>query len=223
MKQNILQREWSCMTSSPTVLSTCYWFNYSCYANCISHLVPSCLRIFDTGLACKQSCSFSWEKGIVSGKVFNVPLLSECWQSRAELGSSVGMNSSCCNLTWRNGRVCGVLFDKNKSFKIFFSFLCFLYRSPCGTCLLVSCLEQTGRSVLVFILNIILHFRYTKPLTFADCISDELPLGWEEAYDPQVGVYYIDHNTSKWCVTVFLQGDCFVPVLKYAEHKPQHH
>uniref|UniRef100_A0A8C4KCE2 WW and C2 domain containing 1 n=1 Tax=Dromaius novaehollandiae TaxID=8790 RepID=A0A8C4KCE2_DRONO len=38
--------------------------------------------------------------------------------------------------------------------------------------------------------------QYTKPLTFADCISDELPLGWEEAYDPQVGVYYIDHNTK---------------------------
>ncbi|KAJ7409799.1 WW and C2 domain containing 1 [Willisornis vidua] len=40
------------------------------------------------------------------------------------------------------------------------------------------------------------RLRYTKPLTFADCISDELPLGWEEAYDPQVGVYYIDHNTK---------------------------
>lgn len=40
--------------------------------------------------------------------------------------------------------------------------------------------------------------RYTKPLTFADCISDELPLGWEEAYDPQVGDYFIDHNTSKF-------------------------
>ncbi|XP_036080845.1 protein KIBRA isoform X4 [Rousettus aegyptiacus] len=38
--------------------------------------------------------------------------------------------------------------------------------------------------------------RYTKPLTFADCISDELPLGWEEAYDPQVGGYFIDHNTK---------------------------
>ncbi|KAJ8798048.1 hypothetical protein J1605_016931 [Eschrichtius robustus] len=38
--------------------------------------------------------------------------------------------------------------------------------------------------------------RYTKPLTFADCISDELPLGWEEAYDPQVGDYFIDHNTK---------------------------
>lgn len=45
-------------------------------------------------------------------------------------------------------------------------------------------------------------FRYTKPLTFADCISDELPLGWEEAYDTQVGVYYIDHNTSKCDVII---------------------
>ncbi|XP_049730240.1 protein KIBRA isoform X2 [Elephas maximus indicus] len=41
-----------------------------------------------------------------------------------------------------------------------------------------------------------LRRRYTKPLTFADCISDELPLGWEEAYDPQVGDYFIDHNTK---------------------------
>lgn len=62
-------------------------------------------------------------------------------------------------------------------------------------------LELMCVSVVFLILNI-LHFRYTKPLTFADCISDELPLGWEEAYDPQVGVYYIDHNTSKWHVTV---------------------
>uniref|UniRef100_A0A3Q3JLK0 WW domain-containing protein n=1 Tax=Monopterus albus TaxID=43700 RepID=A0A3Q3JLK0_MONAL len=37
------------------------------------------------------------------------------------------------------------------------------------------------------------HFRITKPLTFADCVGDELPLGWEEVYDQQVGVYYIDH------------------------------
>uniref|UniRef100_A0A8B9KGT9 WWC family member 3 n=1 Tax=Astyanax mexicanus TaxID=7994 RepID=A0A8B9KGT9_ASTMX len=33
----------------------------------------------------------------------------------------------------------------------------------------------------------------TKPLTFADCVGDELPLGWEVVYDQQVGVYYIDH------------------------------
>ncbi|RXM32365.1 Protein KIBRA [Acipenser ruthenus] len=36
----------------------------------------------------------------------------------------------------------------------------------------------------------------TKPLSFADCIGDELPVGWEEAYDPQVGSYYVDHNTQ---------------------------
>lgn len=35
--------------------------------------------------------------------------------------------------------------------------------------------------------------RYTKPQTFADCIGNELPLGWEEAYDPQIGRYYINH------------------------------
>ncbi|KAK7474264.1 hypothetical protein BaRGS_00034507 [Batillaria attramentaria] len=36
--------------------------------------------------------------------------------------------------------------------------------------------------------------RYTKPETFADCVGDELPLGWEEVIDPQRGVkYYIDH------------------------------
>lgn len=41
-------------------------------------------------------------------------------------------------------------------------------------------------------------FRQTKPLTFADCIGDELPVGWEEAYDPVVGGYYVDHNTSEF-------------------------
>ncbi|XP_036141940.1 protein kibra [Monomorium pharaonis] len=35
--------------------------------------------------------------------------------------------------------------------------------------------------------------RFTKPQTFADCIGNELPLGWEEAYDKHVGCYYINH------------------------------
>ncbi|EFN90135.1 Protein WWC2 [Harpegnathos saltator] len=35
--------------------------------------------------------------------------------------------------------------------------------------------------------------RFTKPQTFADCIGNELPLGWEEAYDKHVGAYYINH------------------------------
>lgn len=146
------------MTSGPTVLSTCYWLfslTYSGYANCISHLAPSCPHIFGTGLACKQSCSFTGETGIVSGKVLNVPLSSEYWLSPARLRSSVRMNSSCSNFRWRKGRVGGVLFDKNKNFKIVFSSLCFWCWSPHGICFLVSCLEQACGSVLLFLLNII--------------------------------------------------------------------
>jgi hypothetical protein len=40
-------------------------------------------------------------------------------------------------------------------------------------------------------------YRFTKPQTFADCIGNELPLGWEEAYDPQIGSYYINHVNRK--------------------------
>lgn len=39
-------------------------------------------------------------------------------------------------------------------------------------------------------------FRFTKPENFADCIGNELPLGWEEVYDRQIGHYYINHNTQ---------------------------
>ncbi len=46
--------------------------------------------------------------------------------------------------------------------------------------------------------------RQTKPLTFADCIGDELPVGWEEAYDPVIGAYYVDHNTSEFYCLLFL-------------------
>lgn len=42
-----------------------------------------------------------------------------------------------------------------------------------------------------------LSFRYTKPQSFSDCVGDELPYGWEEVYDPQVGVYYVDHTNRK--------------------------
>ncbi|KAK9886965.1 hypothetical protein WA026_019223 [Henosepilachna vigintioctopunctata] len=38
--------------------------------------------------------------------------------------------------------------------------------------------------------------RFTKPQTFADCRGNELPLGWEEAYDKQIGPYYINHMTQ---------------------------
>lgn len=38
--------------------------------------------------------------------------------------------------------------------------------------------------------------RLTKPETFADCVGNELPFGWEEVYDPQIGTYYVNHNTQ---------------------------
>lgn len=37
------------------------------------------------------------------------------------------------------------------------------------------------------------HLRYTKPASFADCVGDELPFGWEYAYHPLLGPYFIDH------------------------------
>lgn len=40
--------------------------------------------------------------------------------------------------------------------------------------------------------------RFTKPQSFADCIGNELPLGWEEAFDPHIGVYYINHVSRKY-------------------------
>jgi len=35
--------------------------------------------------------------------------------------------------------------------------------------------------------------RLIKPQTFADCVGNELPIGWEEAYDPQVGPFFANH------------------------------
>jgi len=39
--------------------------------------------------------------------------------------------------------------------------------------------------------------RLFKPATFADCLANELPLGWEVAYHPHIGTYYINHVNSK--------------------------
>lgn len=69
-------------------------------------------------------------------------------------------------------------------------------------------------------LSLVFLARYTKPLTFADCISDELPLGWEEAYDPQVGDYFIDHNTSKFSAALPLPKPCPLP---FSSPPPQTH
>ncbi|XP_054163539.1 protein kibra-like [Oppia nitens] len=36
--------------------------------------------------------------------------------------------------------------------------------------------------------------RFTKPSTFADCVADELPYGWEYSFHPQIGIFYTDHT-----------------------------
>lgn len=43
----------------------------------------------------------------------------------------------------------------------------------------------------------VLYCRLIKPQTFADCVGNELPLGWEESYDGQVGLFYINHISRK--------------------------
>lgn len=46
------------------------------------------------------------------------------------------------------------------------------------------------------IISIFTFLRYTKPESFADCIGNELPVGWEESYDSQIGLFYINHNNQ---------------------------
>ena len=45
--------------------------------------------------------------------------------------------------------------------------------------------------------------RFTKPQTFADCVGDELPFGWEQAYYPDVGVFYTNHIQRKRLPALF--------------------
>lgn len=47
-----------------------------------------------------------------------------------------------------------------------------------------------------FLFFALVYIRFTKPENFADCIGNELPLGWEEVYDRQIGYYYINHNSK---------------------------
>ena len=48
------------------------------------------------------------------------------------------------------------------------------------------------------IVSIFLSFySMTKPADFTECVGDELPVGWEQAYDYQRGIYYVDHINSK--------------------------
>ncbi len=67
--------------------------------------------------------------------------------------------------------------------------------------------SRTAQIWGVFIL--LYSCRITKPLTFADCVGDELPLGWEVVYDQQVGVYYIDHINSKFSFLLLILNVIF--------------
>uniref|UniRef100_A0A663M3M1 WWC family member 3 n=1 Tax=Athene cunicularia TaxID=194338 RepID=A0A663M3M1_ATHCN len=49
------------------------------------------------------------------------------------------------------------------------------------------------RDIQLHCFDTLKKLKITKPLTFADCVGDELPLGWETVYDQQIGVYYMDH------------------------------
>ena len=43
-----------------------------------------------------------------------------------------------------------------------------------------------------------LHYSLTKPADFTECVGDELPVGWEQAYDyHRGGIYYVDHRNRK--------------------------
>ncbi|KAI4494647.1 hypothetical protein M0804_000848 [Polistes exclamans] len=53
--------------------------------------------------------------------------------------------------------------------------------------------RRIRRNIIEVLLLCCFSSRFTKPQTFADCIGNELPLGWEEAYDKHVGAYYINH------------------------------
>ena len=56
-------------------------------------------------------------------------------------------------------------------------------------------------SLLLSFLLFTLIFLYslTKPADFTECVGDELPVGWEQAYDyHRGGIYYVDHRNRKW-------------------------
>jgi len=44
--------------------------------------------------------------------------------------------------------------------------------------------------------------RSTKPESFADCVGDELPFGWEKVVVPAAvngdAVYFVNHNTREY-------------------------
>ena len=53
--------------------------------------------------------------------------------------------------------------------------------------------------------------RFTKPATFADCVGDELPYGWEQSYNSVVGMYYINHLCREYDTAVCFNWEYVEP------------
>lgn len=67
--------------------------------------------------------------------------------------------------------------------------------------------------IFLLMLNLYIFSSYTKAQTFADCVGHELPYGWEECVDGQIGIYYVDHINSECDLNSLLLGA--VAVLHY--------
>ena len=55
-------------------------------------------------------------------------------------------------------------------------------------------IDPRDRFVLILVKYLIIFCslnRMTKPSTFADCVAEELPFGWEYAFHPQIGINLI--------------------------------
>lgn len=72
----------------------------------------------------------------------------------------------------------------------------FLHESKISAKLLPSIFYSSKKNTLFNLPQQTSNCRYTKPESFADCIGNELPIGWEEAYDHLIGVFYINHNNQ---------------------------
>lgn len=62
--------------------------------------------------------------------------------------------------------------------------------------------------------------RYTKPQTFADCVGDELPLGWEESFDQIIGRYYINHFDREFHFTNHFFPSSYTNVMHSLSEQP---
>ena len=56
--------------------------------------------------------------------------------------------------------------------------------------------------VLECLCEMLSFYSLTKPADFTECVGDELPVGWEQAYDyHRGGIYYVDHINSEFIIS----------------------